>query len=131
GGVGFAYEYGGTTLDAMTIDERLTICNMSIEGGARVGYVNPDDTTFAYLRRRPFAPAGDAFERAVAWWRQIASDRAARYDDRFSFDAASIEPTVTWGINPGQSVGVSEPIAADPGDEAFAFMGFTPGARVT
>jgi 3-isopropylmalate/(R)-2-methylmalate dehydratase large subunit len=131
GGVGFAYEYGGTTLDAMTIDERLTICNMSIEGGARVGYVNPDETTFAYLRGRPFAPAGDAFERAVHWWRQMASDADARYDDRVSFDAASIEPTVTWGINPGQSVGVSEPIAGDPADEAFAFMGFTPGRRVT
>jgi 3-isopropylmalate/(R)-2-methylmalate dehydratase large subunit len=131
GGVGFAYEYGGTTLDAMTIDERLTICNMSIEGGARVGYVNPDETTFAYLRGRPFAPAGDAFERAVAWWRQMASDRDARYDDRVSFDAAGIEPTVTWGINPGQSVGVSEPIAGDVADEAFAFMGFTPGTRVT
>jgi len=110
GGVGFAYEYGGSTLDAMTIDERLTICNMSIEGGARVGYVNPDETTFAYLRGRPFAPAGDAFERAVHWWRQIASDADARYDDRVSFDAASIEPTVTWGINPGQSVGVGERI---------------------
>jgi 3-isopropylmalate/(R)-2-methylmalate dehydratase large subunit len=114
----------------MTIDERLTICNMSIEGGARVGYANPDETTFAYLRGRPFAPAGDAFERAVAWWRQMASDRDARYDDRVSFDAATIEPTVTWGINPGQSVGVSEPIAGDSADEAFAFMGFTPGARV-
>ncbi len=131
GGVGFAYEYGGTTLDAMTIDERLTVCNMSIEGGARVGYVNPDETTFAYLRGRPFAPAGDAFERAVQWWRQMASDPDARYDDRVTFDAASIEPTVTWGINPGQSVGVSEPIAGDPADEAFAFMGFTPGRRVT
>ena len=82
GGVGFAYEYGGPTIDAMTIDERMTICNMSIEGGARVGYVNPDDTTFAYLRGRPFAPAGEAFDRAVAWWRQIASDPDARYDDR-------------------------------------------------
>src|SRR5438876_1420805 len=131
GGVGFAYEYGGTTIDAMTIDERLTICNMSIEGGARVGYINPDDTTFAYLRGRPFAPQGGAFDRAVAWWRQLASDRNAAYDDRVAFDAAAIEPTVTWGINPGQSVGVSEPIAADSGDEAYAFMGFTPGARVS
>src|SRR5437899_64479 len=131
GGVGFAYEYGGTTVDAMTIDERLTICNMSIEGGARIGYVNPDDTTFAYLRGRPFAPQGAAFDRAVSWWRQMASDRNAAYDDRVTFDAAAIEPTVTWGINPGQSVGVSEPIAADSGDEAYAFMGFTPGARVS
>src|SRR5438477_13090714 len=67
GGVGFAYEYGGSTVDRMTIDERMTICNMSIEGGARIGYVNPDETTFEFLRGRPFAPAADAFERAVAW----------------------------------------------------------------
>ena len=131
GGVGFAYEYGGSTIDAMTIDERMTICNMSIEGGARVGYVNPDETTFAYIKGRRFAPQGDAFDRAVAWWRRIASDRDARYDDRVAFDAAAIEPTVTWGINPGQSVGVGERIAGDPRDEAFAFMGFEPGARVT
>jgi 3-isopropylmalate/(R)-2-methylmalate dehydratase large subunit len=130
GGVGYAYEYGGSTLEAMTVDERMTICNMSIEGGARVGYVNPDDTTFAFLRGRPFAPSGDAFDRAVAWWRQIASDANASYGDRVSFDASAIEPTVTWGINPGQSVAVSEPIAAEPNDEALAFMGFRPGARV-
>jgi 3-isopropylmalate/(R)-2-methylmalate dehydratase large subunit len=130
GGVGYAYEYGGSTLDAMTVDERMTICNMSIEGGARVGYVNPDDTTFAFLRGRPFAPAGEAFDRAATWWRQMASDPHASYEDRVRFDAAAIEPTVTWGINPGQSVAVSEPITADPNDEALAFMGFRPGARV-
>jgi len=130
GGVGFAYEYGGATLDTMTIDERMTICNMSIEGGARVGYVNPDETTFRFLRGRRFAPAGDAFDRAVAWWKTQASDPNAPYDDRRSFDASAIEPTVTWGINPGQSVGVTEPIGGDPRDEAFAFMGFQPGARV-
>ena len=130
GGVGYAYEYGGGTLDAMTVDERMTICNMSIEGGARVGYVNPDETTFAYLRGRPFAPAGDAFDRAVTWWRQMASGPATSYDDRVTFDASAIEPTVTWGINPGQSVAVTEPIAAAPNDEALAFMGFRPGARV-
>src|SRR5262249_27253285 len=130
GGVGYAYEYGGSTLDAMTIDERMTICNMSIEGGARVGYVNPDDTTFSYLRGRPFAPAGAAFDRAVAWWRQVATAPDAAYDDRVAFDASAIEPTVTWGINPGQSVAVSEPIAAEPNDQALAFMGFRPGARM-
>jgi 3-isopropylmalate/(R)-2-methylmalate dehydratase large subunit len=130
GGVGFAYEYGGSAIDAMSIDERMTVCNMSIEGGARAGYVNPDDTTFAFLRGRPYVPSGAAFDRAVAWWREMASDRGASYDDTVSFDAASIEPTVTWGINPGQSVGVSEPIAANPADEAFAFMGFRPGAHV-
>jgi 3-isopropylmalate/(R)-2-methylmalate dehydratase large subunit len=130
GGVGFAYEYGGSTIDAMTIDERMTICNMSIEGGARAGYVNPDDTTFAFLRGRPYAPPDEMFDRAVAWWRKIASDRDASYEDRVTFDATSIGPTVTWGINPGQSVGVSEPIAGNPSDEAFAFMGFHPGSRV-
>jgi 3-isopropylmalate/(R)-2-methylmalate dehydratase large subunit len=130
GGVGFAYEYGGSTVDAMTIDERMTVCNMSIEGGARAGYVNPDKTTFEFLRGRPYAPSGETFDRAVRWWRQMASDPGASYDDRVAFDAASIGPTVTWGINPGQSVGVSEPIAADPSDEALAFMGFRPGARV-
>jgi 3-isopropylmalate/(R)-2-methylmalate dehydratase large subunit len=130
GGVGYAYEYGGTTVDAMSIDERMTICNMSIEGGARVGYVNPDETTFAFLKGRRFAPEGAAFDRAVQWWRQIASDGDAAYDDRVTVDAASIEPTVTWGINPGQSVGVGEPIAGNADPEALAFMGFDAGTRV-
>jgi 3-isopropylmalate/(R)-2-methylmalate dehydratase large subunit len=131
GGVGFAYEYGGSLVDAMTIDERMTICTMSIEGGARVGYVNPDAKTFEFLRGRPFAPQGAAFDRAVNWWASMASDPGAAYDDRVTFDAAAIEPTVTWGINPGQSVAVNEPLAGDPTDEAFEFMGFKPGARVT
>src|SRR5205085_1526586 len=104
--------------------------NMSIEGGARVGYVNPDETTFAYLKGRPFAPQGAAFDRAVAWWRQIASDPGATYDDRVTLDAAAIEPTVTWGINPGQSVGVRERIAANADEEALAFMGFERGAPI-
>jgi 3-isopropylmalate/(R)-2-methylmalate dehydratase large subunit len=112
------------------MDERMTICNMSIEGGARVGYVNPDETTFAYIKGRRFAPQGDAFDRAVKWWRSIASDANAAYDDRVALEAASIEPTVTWGINPGQSVGIDERIQGDPKDEAFAFMGFHPGDRV-
>jgi 3-isopropylmalate/(R)-2-methylmalate dehydratase large subunit len=114
----------------MTIEERMTICNMSIEGGARVGYVNPDETTFAYLKGRMFAPSGAAFDRAVARWRQIASDARATYDDRVTLDAAAIEPTVTWGINPGQSVGISESIGATADEEALAFMGFGRGQRV-
>jgi 3-isopropylmalate/(R)-2-methylmalate dehydratase large subunit len=130
GGVGYAYEYGGGTIEAMSIDERMTVCNMSIEGGARIGYVNPDQTTFAFLRRRRFAPADDAFDRAVRWWRQLASDADAPYDDRVIFDARTFEPTVTWGLHPGQSVGIREPISASPDDEALAFMGFTHGARV-
>jgi 3-isopropylmalate/(R)-2-methylmalate dehydratase large subunit len=133
GGVGFAYEYGGSTIEAMTIDERMTVCNMSIEGGARAGYVNPDETTFAFLRGRPFAPQGSAFDRAVAWWKAIASDANATYDDRVAIDATRIEPTVTWGINPGQSVGISERIGDAPTaeeDEALAFMGFRSGAPI-
>ncbi|HJN45350.1 MAG: 3-isopropylmalate dehydratase large subunit [Vicinamibacterales bacterium] len=137
GGVGHAYEYGGTAVDAMSIDERLTICNMSIEGGARVGYVNPDQTTFDYLRGRPFTPEGDGFDRAVSWWRSIASDTDADYDDVVEIDAADIEPRVTWGINPEQSVGVSEriPSVGDTGSndavsEALAFMGLTGGAPI-
>jgi 3-isopropylmalate/(R)-2-methylmalate dehydratase large subunit len=92
--------------------------------------VNPDEKTFAFLKGRPFAPQGDAFDRAVKWWKTMATDSGAVYDDRVTFDGAAIEPTVTWGINPGQSVGISEPIAGDAGDEAFQFMGFRPGSRV-
>ena len=128
GGAGYAYEYAGDTVDRMSMDERMTICNMSIEGGARVGYVNPDQTTFDYLRGRPFAPQGDAFDRATAWWSSIASDAGARYDDEVALDAASIRPTVTWGINPGQSIAVDEKLPADADPEALAFMGFTAGA---
>ena len=138
GGVGYAYEYGGEAVARMTMDERMTICNMSIEGGARIGYVNPDETTFAYLRGRPFAPEGDAFERAKQWWRAMASDPDAAYDDVVEIDGGAVEPRVTWGINPGQSVGVSEPIP-DPGAsvsseeaaairEALDFMGFAAGS---
>jgi 3-isopropylmalate/(R)-2-methylmalate dehydratase large subunit len=112
---------------------------MSIEGGARAGYVNPDQTTFDYLRGRRFAPQGDAFETAVNWWRSIASDPDARYDDVVQMDAAAIRPTVTWGINPGQSVYVDErlprPVDVDPAardslTEALAFMGFQGGAPI-
>src|SRR5918999_2110151 len=98
GGTGYAYEYAGDTIERMSMDERMTICNMSIEGGARVGYVNPDDTTFDYLRGRPFAPAGDAFERATRWWSSIASDRNATYDDEIVIRAQELTPVVTWGV---------------------------------
>jgi 3-isopropylmalate/(R)-2-methylmalate dehydratase large subunit len=130
GGVGYAYEYGGTTLDRMSMDERMTICNMSIEGGARAGYVNPDDTTFAYLKGRQFAPSGSAWDKAVTWWRSMASDTNANYDDVVTLDAAAIEPTVTWGINPGQSVGISERIPSNADPEALAYMGFDANAPI-
>jgi 3-isopropylmalate/(R)-2-methylmalate dehydratase large subunit len=136
GGVGYAYEYAGDTIARLSMDERMTICNMSIEGGARVGYVNPDETTFAFLRGRPMAPSGDRFETAVQWWRSMASDPTASYDDTVRLDAAAIRPTVTWGINPGQSVYVDErlprpadvaPEGRDSLSEALDFMGFQGG----
>jgi len=139
GGAGFAYEYAGSAVDAMTQDERMTICNMSIEGGARVGYVNPDETTFAYLEGRPFAPEGEAFARAKTWWRSMASDAGAPYDDEVTLDAAAIKPTVTWGINPGQAVAVDQRIPSpdDVADgeragvrEALEFMGFRGGSPI-
>ncbi len=139
GGVGYVYEYAGSAVTAMSVEERLTICNMSIEGGARVGYVNPDATTFEYLKGRPFAPQGEAFDRAVVWWRSIASDPDATFDDVVQLDAPSIEPMLTWGINPGQSIGVSERVPypheapdADRAawDEALAFMGLESGRPI-
>jgi 3-isopropylmalate/(R)-2-methylmalate dehydratase large subunit len=131
GGVGFAYEYAGEVFDRMTMDERMTVCNMSVEGGARCGYVNPDRTTVEYLRGRQFAPQGTAFDRASKWWLSLASPPDAQFDDQVVIDGSQIEPTVTWGINPGQSVGVSEHIptvssfSADEQKgiaEALAFM---------
>lgn len=136
GGVGYAYEYAGTGVEAMSMEERLTICNMSIEGGARLGYVNPDQTTFAYLKDRQFAPQGEAYDRAVAWWKSMATDPGASFDDVVRLDATSIQPMVTWGITPGQSVGVREgvphPSEAPESDraswtEALGFMSLEPG----
>ena len=110
GGVGFAYEYAGSVVNSMSMEERMTMCNMSIEGGARIGYVNPDDITFSYLNNRQFAPTGEAFTQAKTWWGSMASDTDAIYDDEVTLDGNAIEPRVTWGINPGQSVGISENI---------------------
>ncbi|MDQ2645681.1 MAG: 3-isopropylmalate dehydratase large subunit [Myxococcota bacterium] len=120
GGTGYAYEYAGDAIAALGMEERMTLCNMSIEGGARVGYVNPDDTTFDYLKGREHAPKGEAWDKAVAYWRSLASDPDATYDDVVKIDAAEIAPTVTWGINPGQAISVKErvPRAEDAGSEA-------------
>jgi 3-isopropylmalate/(R)-2-methylmalate dehydratase large subunit len=138
GGTGYAYEYAGEAIERMSMDERMTICNMSIEGGARVGYVNPDETTFAYLEGRPFAPQGEAFGRAKAWWRSMASDPDATYDDEVSIDAGTLTPVVTWGVNPGQSVGIDDPIPGPGGPggdsqaiaDALAYMGLQAGRPI-
>jgi 3-isopropylmalate/(R)-2-methylmalate dehydratase large subunit len=139
GGVGYAYEYAGTTFEAMSMEERMTVCNMSIEGGARCGYVNPDPITFDYLQGREFAPKGADWDAAVAWWTSVRSDADAQYDDVVVFDAAEIEPTVTWGITPGQGIGVTETIPTvdelDEGDrsiakEAYDYMQLAPGQAI-
>jgi 3-isopropylmalate/(R)-2-methylmalate dehydratase large subunit len=140
GGIGYAYEYSGSAIEQLDMDARLTICNMSVEGGARAGYINPDEKTFEYLRGRPFAPQGDAFERAVVTWKSFASDADAQFDDRQELDASAIEPVVAWGINPGQAAGISEklPKLADlePADrdivkKAYDFTGFEEGQSVS
>jgi len=139
GGVGYAYEYAGAVVDRMTMEERLTLCNMSIEGGARFGYVNPDQITFDYLRGRQYAPQGAAFDRAIAWWKGMASDPGTRYDDVKRLDGSAIPPMVTWGINPGQSVGVGERIPSPESApeqeratyrEGLAHMGFEAGQPI-
>jgi 3-isopropylmalate/(R)-2-methylmalate dehydratase large subunit len=139
GGVGYAYEYAGAVLDRMTMEERMTVCNMSIEGGARCGYVNPDQTTFDYLRGRPMAPQGAAFASACAWWTSMASEPGAAYDDVTRLDGSRLAPVVTWGINPGQAIGVDERIPgpdAFPPDErevaedAYQYMDWKPGVPI-
>jgi 3-isopropylmalate/(R)-2-methylmalate dehydratase large subunit len=140
GGTGFAYEYGGEVFDRFTMEERMTVCNMSIEGGARAGYVNPDETTFEYLKGRPYSPQGAAWDAAVAGWKAVASDPGCAYDDVVNLNAADIAPTVTWGINPGQGIFVTETIpdaktAASVDEkasieEALAYMKLQPGAPI-
>ncbi len=139
GGTGYAYEYGGEVLDRFSMEERMTVCNMSIEGGARVGYVNPDDTTFAFLKGRPYSPKGDAWDEAVDRWRSFASDPDCEFDDMVSIKAEDIPPTVTWGINPGQAISIDERVPTVEGcpeeekalvDEALAYMKLEPGSAI-
>ncbi len=139
GGVGYAYEYAGTTFEQMTMEERMTVCNMSIEGGARCGYVNPDQTTYDYIQGREFAPKGEDWQQAVRWWTEIRSDADAEYDDVVVFDAQEIPPTITWGITPGQGIGVDEsvpmPESLPEGDRAIAqqayqYMQLSPGQPI-
>ncbi len=140
GGTGYAYEYAGTVFDGFTMEQRMTVCNMSIEGGARVGYVNPDETTFEYLKGRPYAPSGADWDAAVERWKGFASDPGCTYDDVVVIDAADIAPTVTWGINPGQGISIEQNIpdpetaaSADERssiEEALQYMKLEPGAPI-
>jgi 3-isopropylmalate/(R)-2-methylmalate dehydratase large subunit len=119
GGSGYTLEYAGTAIRELSMEGRMTICNMSIEAGARAGMVAVDDTTLDYLRDRPFAPQGDLWDRAVSYWRTLSSDAGARFDATVSLPAADIEPQVTWGTSPGMVTSVSGRVP-DPSDEADA-----------
>jgi 3-isopropylmalate/(R)-2-methylmalate dehydratase large subunit len=139
GGVGYAYEYAGPVVDAMSMEERMTVCNMSIEGGARCGYVNPDQTTVEYLRGRRYTPDDEGFEVRAKAWLAMASDAGAEYDDVVEVDGSAIEPSVTWGIHPGHNIGVSGSIPTPnqvPDDEragveeALEYMDFAAGASI-
>ena len=138
-GVGFAYEFAGPAISALSMEERMTICNMSIEGGARCGYVNPDETTFRYIKERLCAPQNKNWDKAVKWWQSLKSDENSIYDDVIKLDASEVEPTVTWGITPGQSIGINQQIPhledLPPNDqfiaeEAYEYMGFKPGQSI-
>ncbi len=140
GGIGYAYEYGGSVFDHFTMEERMTVCNMSIEGGARCGYVNPDEKTFAYLQGRPYSPQGEAWDEAVATWKSFASDPGCHYDDVVNIRAEDIAPSVTWGISPDHGIFVTEriPSPADASDdegrksieEALEYMKLDAGAPI-
>ncbi|GAB4501316.1 MAG: 3-isopropylmalate dehydratase large subunit [Anaerolineales bacterium] len=137
GGTGYVFEYSGSAIRALSMEERMTICNMSIEGGARAGMIAPDDTTFEYLAGREFAPAGAAWDEALARWKSLASDEGAAHDKVISLDAAALEPMITYGTNPGMGIGLSgripDPAAlGDPAqksalEKSLAYMGLRPG----
>src|SRR5262249_49304453 len=120
GGVGSVFEFTGSAIRALSIEERLTICNMSIEGGAKAGMVAPDDTTIQYMSGRQFAPKGAAWDAAVAYWKSLPTDPGASYDKSVVLDAASLEPMVTYGTNPGMGIPISGSIPRPDGlpDEA-------------
>ncbi len=139
GGIGYAYEYAGASIEALSMEERMTICNMSIEGGARVGYISPDQKTYEYIRGRPYAPKEADWARALEYWNSTATESSASFDDEVHFAASEIEPTVTWGINPGQSSGINgqvpelkdlEGSAKASLEEALSYMKLSPGQNL-
>jgi len=131
GATGYFVEYSGDVVKAMSMESRLTLCNLSIEMGARGGFVAPDETTFAYLKGRDYAPKGEEWERAVGYWQTLRSDADAVFDKELVFDAADIEPRVTYGTNPGMGIGISECIPQKPGEEkALSYMQFQAGEQL-
>jgi len=139
GGIGYAYEYSGDVFANMSMEARMTVCNMSIEGGARIGYINPDQVTFDYLKNRMYAPKGDEYDRAVHYWKSVASDSHAVYDDVVRFSAKDITPMITWGINPAQAISIDGvlpklDLVSDSDRKAmelaYSYMKLTPGKPI-
>jgi 3-isopropylmalate/(R)-2-methylmalate dehydratase large subunit len=139
GGTGHVFEFTGDAIRALSMEERMTVCNMSIEGGARAGLIAPDETTFAYLKGRAFAPQGAAWDEAVARWRTLPTDDGATYDRTIVIDGDTLEPMVTYGTNPGMGIGVGgripSPAEVEPGvrqdlERALTYMGLEPGASI-
>ncbi len=116
GGTGCVFEFSGSAIRSLSMEERMTICNMSIEGGARAGLVAPDDTTYEYLAGRPAAPKGADWDRAVSLWRQLPTDPGATFDKRIDIDASSLEPMITFGTNPGMGISITSPVP-DPASD--------------
>src|SRR5580704_16343808 len=136
GARGYAVEYAGTVVAAMPIEQRMTLCNLNIEMGGRSGFVAPDDATFAWLQGRPFVPAGAMWDRALGYWRTLATDDDAAFDREVALDCTALEPQITWGTDPSQVVGISgrvpEPAAIEPNrraaaESAFTYMDLKPG----
>jgi 3-isopropylmalate/(R)-2-methylmalate dehydratase large subunit len=141
GATGHVIEYRGTTIEAMSMEGRMTVCNMSIEAGARAGMIAPDDTTFDFLRGRPMAPTGEEWEKAIAQWRTLGTDDGATFDTEVFIDATQLEPYVSWGTNPGQTLPISasvpspedftDPIDIDTAERALDYMGLDAGTPLT
>jgi 3-isopropylmalate/(R)-2-methylmalate dehydratase large subunit len=134
GGTGHVIEYGGETIRGLDMDERMTVCNMSIEAGARAGMIAPDETTYQYLAGRPRAPQGAAWELAVEQWRKLPSDEGAKFDKQLDIDASVLEPMITYGTNPGMVIPITSSIPTRANDEVFtkslAYMGLEAGAPI-
>ncbi|GAB1341651.1 3-isopropylmalate dehydratase large subunit [Gemmatimonas sp.] len=130
GGTGHVIEYRGNAIESLDMAGRMTVCNMSIEAGARAGMIAPDDTTFAYLAGRDASPTGEAWGRAVSTWRQLRTDDEAAFDRSVAIDARTLAPMITWGTNPGMGIPIDAPVPDDgsaASQRAFAYMGVTPG----
>ena len=135
GATGYFVEYAGEVVSALSMEGRLTLCNLSIEMGARGGFIAPDETTFAYLKGREFAPKGEDWGKAVAYWKTLKSNDDAVFDKELVFDAEDIEPRITYGTNPGMGIGITSPIPSSPlgrsGEvQALEYMGFRPGQKL-